>query len=519
MYQKIQNTLKRFVYFELYFDDKALGVLMRKSVFNESNQSFPPFDLDRREWAEAKQQMRMWSHYLRAETEEISELSSYGESFIGQLRKSKNTPISKSDEAYVQTIDYIFSTPCFWPIIAYIGIIRLNPLLSPQQLPTFTLNLIQSTMPPAEFAQIMRKQLTLFPVLQRELWDADIMVVDQFKLAAYEKDDAPAIPDMLSLLLFPYANANATSDCAKALNEFANARNQNDNTTFPLQTVPFLLGSGPVANSAFLSLSVEAKEFSQLVYDDANANVFANLNTIFMQELPLFLPKSNRDDDADDTRDMLKEMKKNLKNRHQQFDDYWNGLSKKFKYIPKEYFYLARWLAVFLDAKGAANKTKHQPLFYQKLEGSLSPLNDLYGSRYNSVDSFLKHILSMRDSYPSVKPATAEAFNASSVPFHLDVTGQKLILYPPELLQKALSTACPSIAAEDAIKLLSQRGLLKTNKAEGDLTYNWSIDKRAVRTYAILVDSVNFETKSSITMPVIEEIKKKQKKSSKKKKR
>jgi len=74
LYRIKENNVIRYVYFEIYFDEYILGALMKKSAFNSSDRAFSPYDLDRREWAQAKLQMRMWKQIYRVPTIEIDEL-------------------------------------------------------------------------------------------------------------------------------------------------------------------------------------------------------------------------------------------------------------------------------------------------------------------------------------------------------------------------------------------------------------------------------------------------------------
>lgn len=239
LYQIVNETIRKYVYFELYFDDKTLGVLMRKSKFSSSNLSLPCFDLDRREWAEAKIQMRMWSQYVRPETEEIEEIPVYLEHVIDVLQDAKKSTIEKEDTGYQKTIETLFANPFLWPIMAYTGIMSLAPFIPSHYMPSHTLNLYHTDGGNERITQLMRGYLDIFSLVPEATEGEGIIVVNQFKATQYQSSESTLFkfPEQLNLVLFLYSNTAATQDCTKVLHLFADSKRRNKLVSYPLKSI------------------------------------------------------------------------------------------------------------------------------------------------------------------------------------------------------------------------------------------------------------------------------------------
>lgn len=75
IFQEEKYAVHRYVYFEIHYIDGIFGVLMKHSRFSAPNTGFDEFDLDRREWALAKQQMELWKEHFRPDIYHIKDWS------------------------------------------------------------------------------------------------------------------------------------------------------------------------------------------------------------------------------------------------------------------------------------------------------------------------------------------------------------------------------------------------------------------------------------------------------------
>ena len=460
-----KDGIVRYTYFEIYFDDYIMGVIIKKSTYS-SNQGFSAFDLDQREWAQVKMQMRVWKQLYHVELEEIGNLSSRSKQLLKFFEK--NIREIKKDNSK-DLVEKLFSIKQFWIFISYLTMVQMIPMLEKSERPFFTMNLYADENIGAEFLEKMRLYLATFNFSTKKCDEGHIIYTKKFT-------DLENQYSISNCCLLHNTSEKSVEYAMKILNELASESNQPDD--YPLRRTPIIVGGNWIDNSAVFNLEIQTKEFvSEEIRDE---ELLGRILEMFLNNLKtqLQVKPALHEDDSDILKAYRAQLSEVIKNEKKDWEEW--SREERIQLLPAEYLKLAIWMSVLLGCKGKRRRY---------LEDSLLEIEENCKKNWASISDFLKELI--ESDFPEKQPKSVE--EASEEPFIKDHEGKRVIVLTNDWLGKKSKELNLGTASE-VKRLLKQKGLLLTNSGEKALDKNFTFGNASLRACAIIVEKLKKET-------------------------
>lgn len=492
LYRIIDQHILRFTYFEIYYDDHIIGVLMRKSKFNSGDQIFNEFDLDRREWAEAKIQMQMWKQLYRLEVEKIDEISPKQKEL---LKYADETKIEKSIRE--KNLQILFQNSKLWVFIAYLVRMQLIPLLQFMRYPSYILNLkFVEDISESDISRKLRRYISCLGMTNRTLNERQIRVLDSFK----EKAVTTNIPAH-EIIMVQYKKDEAYAYFCDQLNDLIYNQRNNYSTEYPLSQIPILLGQKWIIDSTVINLELSMKDILGELYRTENLqNITLQFKRSLWKLIAESIEKFQQDyylNGSEILRSGIQQLGSNIRKAEEAWKKWRN--TQQFQYVPVEYFDMALYLGLMLNGKYNKNdfqesEGKDTTNAIVHLKTQLIDIERELSRAWNSFESFLRDMSRNKDCYNTNKPENKEEFNRLEQPFlmYRNDVGD-LIVFPIALFERTVKKQFENCDSHQFIDLAYKKGLLFANSAAGDgaqKSLSIKVGKDTVRVYAFIVSSL-----------------------------
>ena len=253
-----RDSILRYTYFELYFENCIVSCLANMATLR-SNGGFSALDLDAAGWASAKQQMLYWNNLFYPDLEMLSkppriltpalcDRFTYWEQNANLRDRARNIlEIQERESTCYQSDDNIV-----WPLVTYLALIQLLPILPRKLIPAFQINYVCEETILKDFAEKLQHFLTSFCELDPIL-NGDI-VYTEVPLSARDAISGASVPYILRVT----KNAKK-QNTIKEISDFA-AMSKKDWASHPfLNRVPIMVSTEEYQNSAVMNIPVKKR--------------------------------------------------------------------------------------------------------------------------------------------------------------------------------------------------------------------------------------------------------------------
>ena len=129
-------SLRRFIYFEIYYDEYIVSCLMDALSFHK-NAPMDALEMDTAEWAHAKLQLKLWNEVFLPDIEEI-DLSDMGPLYQPVLQRLE----TYSDLWDVSIPAALPPIEPIWVLLTYLHLLQIMPFLSQKQFPCYAIHFV-----------------------------------------------------------------------------------------------------------------------------------------------------------------------------------------------------------------------------------------------------------------------------------------------------------------------------------------------------------------------------------------
>lgn len=461
-----QTAIRRYTYFEIYFDDNILSCLMDLPTFQKVS-SFPSLDMDTQEWAHLKQQLKLWNQFIYPDLEEMEAANAIPDALASRLqayRKFKNNNHYKELE---HGLSYPKENENFlWPVATYLSLLQLLPILPEELIPSYALNFVcQDVHAKNLFAQKIKLFLNEFcnrdPVIL-----GNVQIISTVENADETGRTFGAAWPYISII-----TRGKARQLVQSINQFAVSEKKSWRNHPFLNDVPIFISTEQIEDSTVLNLTISSDTAKQFTTDTISSDGFWYFFANLMEDL-----------DKNELPDQ-------------------NELSKQFQKLKKK----------LLTSPIDKNAIKYQTILFPLAVSFIM----LYGNEpgnyklpKNAVNWFSmqalewkKQNLAFEEFFPRVlKSVAADIITAKKEKpsdesefqnlFHgVFCFGEEFLCYHLEAFKQKIAEEFPFVDYCQLLERLSEGKILKTNK--NDLNYSLKLkDRTTVRTIAFLLDKL-----------------------------
>ena len=373
------NQIYRYVFFEIYFIGGVFSVLMKKSAFDNSQAGFSEFDMNRKEWAEAKQQMKLWQDIVPVKRIRMSQWpKSYKilDKYFAWLKTKKKKQVKQELATEFKNEDLALIEK-IWPLLSYVGYAQLWPILrkTSKKLP-----LLNITCPDLDnnFENLVKQAVMDFCFHRPEVTAEDISVVYGGR-GVPEHTSFRNIP-IIFLLTQPSKSAlqKIEVDISKRLPD------TKDLWSFSVEKLPIIVQKEPIYVDGALNLSldrasvleyVEARELKEALKKMAASSlhkIILDFDEEWTRGSWHTLKRYIYDEKYPDFMVAKSAIESAFKKELSQNKEWWNEQS--IVLLSEEYLRLASWISLMLPSDQIREKV-HDWLIQE--ERQLQKVNDV----------------------------------------------------------------------------------------------------------------------------------------------
>jgi hypothetical protein len=453
-------SLRRFLYFEIYYDEYIVSCLMDAPSFHK-NAPMDALEMDNAEWAHAKLQMKLWNQVFLPDIEEIDF------SDMGPLYQ----PVLQRLEAYSSLWDadipeiFSLSEP-IWVLLTYLHLLQTMPFLPQNQVPCYAVCFV-CTKNTDIFVQRLREFLS-------EYWQPDPIMnvpISESQIYLKREQGKDTVGAVQPYILRPNrSNSKDIQAVYQDVLDYARTQSKNWEQHPFLNAVPIIVVEEAQRNQHFLNIPVE----SNMEFPDA-ADV-RNRFLRFWYQLKRHFLSYNR------------VKRKKLKASYGTMDKLVaEQLTEKVQMDQQPYLYsLCVWFCLMYRQESIVNKK------IKLTEADTQWLHDLENSRKkkdatleSAVDDLLKSIAEEWRLHPGTMPKSKESWDQNDLGFiKVDIADDSCLIRKPEYFKELIKQVCPEFHMDDVIEYLVNGKYLRTNKKESTCVYKIEKDK-SVKTYAL----------------------------------
>lgn len=462
-----KENLKRYTYFELYYDDYIVTCLMDIATFRK-NGAMDCLDMDAKEWAYAKMQMKLWNQAIYPEVEELKQDSALSQ------RIEKYHRLAESEDTWKQETGSEFqcyeSVGNIWAALAYLCSFQMLELLPPKYLPQYVINFVCSS---DYFCQALSGKLT---AILSSLFENDCYIKGNIPLHSDYQPCKSNIPSICSV--HPYIlwvqKRGSIKDLLSDLNSFSKIRASKKKwSRHPFRNdVPICISNKEIVDSAVLNIELADQAIASL-----------SSQNYPMPSLLHFFCSLRKKKGGSVSYCTRRKMEKRL-----------DGIRKAVRNIcdqsqddcikrHRNMFHLS---LIFLMIHDIRFRKRQLP---DNVSTWFLLLLKSWQTQEATLESAIEQILDMITREAEiVQPGYPVDVDELEHKFNWVCRKDNLILYRQHCLETKISEFCFPILTKDIIVALDEKGVLKKNK--GVLTYTHKVGGTPVKFYAFYVDKL-----------------------------
>lgn len=341
IYEDEANQINRYIFFEIYFSGDILSVLMKKSIFDNSQVGFSQFDMNRKEWAEAKLQMKLWCSVVPIKVKHMHQrllVHKILNKYFGELEAKKKKQIKKGLKTELKNED-IASVAKVWPLLSYIGYAQLWTILGKETRKLPLLNIACSDLDDT-FEKLISNAVIDFCFHKPEITITDIPIVYG---AVLPKRIAFQNLPVIFVLKQP-----SKSNLEKLEKDVFTRMSNIEPVGFSTEELPIIIQKEPVYVDGVLNLELDRSSVLNYV---KNKDLKQHLKTIVAASLASIIKELDKDAlMLTDLKAWIKSIGKNISKtfgkKLSTTRDWWNEQS--IVLLPEQYMVLAAWFDVML---------------------------------------------------------------------------------------------------------------------------------------------------------------------------
>lgn len=457
-----RDSILRYTYFELYFENCIVSCLANMATLR-SNSGFSALDLDAAGWASAKQQMLYWNNLFYPDLEMLSkppriltpalcDRFTYWEQ-NGNLRdRARNIlEILERESTCYQSDDNIV-----WPVVTYLALIQLLPILPRKLIPAFQINYVCEETILKDFAEKLLHFLTSFyeldPVVNGNI------VYTEVPLSARDVISGASVPYILRV-----TKNVKTQNIIREISDFA-AMSKKDWASHPfLNRVPIMVSTEEYQDSAVMNIPVKKTDLQSEWYN--GTELYSKMSEVFSTLALKSLGKGKKGKNSIKKR--FSALASELKSREEQ-DALVDSDRREFNLAV--FFSLLFFTGYDIKIKGAINDAK----------GWIQTLEPKWDAATATVEEAVANIIEQvskdAKTAPKERPQNKAAAEEIGLPFIWENSRTKkkgasdgangasemCICYPRSVFEAEHKKRYRSIPINDILGTLKRQGYLKT---------------------------------------------------------
>ena len=466
---KSKAFIKRYTYFEIYYDGHIVSCLMDLPTFHK-NGPFELLDMVPTEWAHAKLQIKLWNKLLRPNLEDLDEIADIIPSNFAKPFYKRLSQYGES-KAPAESLQYPQHDKIIWPLLTYLHLMQNLPLLPKTQIPCCMINYVC----PGKYkdfaeqlASYLTKCLGTDPIITMPLSRSS----NYFKRS--DERDKPGAAEPY-LFLLERINSSQLQEAITDLEQYKRSRSRKWDTHPFLNAVPICVGENPIPNSLVINIHVP-KDF---VLPDSD--IIKSGFLYFGKALYKF-------------RDKYRRQKNRLKKYYQKKKDAIDALldeqAPSFK--QSSLYPLSIWFMVMYGAKNVSKKSLIKSEENNWLQTWIDSWSQEQRTLEDEVQFLLYLIKEQRSQFLTEAPNNIEEWELHGGQFFFkEINGRKHVVCGLKYLEQLISS--PSFKAEKTVivSYLIENKYLSTSKGRNN--YNIKVGDKTVSTYAFPCDKLDLQ--------------------------
>lgn len=487
-----RDSILRYTYFELYFENCIVSCLADMATLRSTG-GFSALDLDAAGWAAAKQQMLYWNKIFYPDLEMLSKPPRmltpalcdrfvYWEENASQRDDSHNIFEMYNRELTCYRVD----DNVVWPMVTYLSLIQLLPILPRKLIPAFQINYVCEETILNDFTEKLSYFLTAFyeadPVIGGDIVSVEVPLPDKGVLRG------AGVPYILR------AGKNTkTQNLIKEISAFA-AMPKREWTKHPyLNQVPIMVSTEESQDSVVMNIPV-GKEDLQAEWYDGN-ELYSKMAEVFATLAFKSLGKGKKGKNS--IKNRFSELAKELKPSDEQFE-LLNSDRREFKLAV--FFSLLFFTGYDVRVESAISYAKEW----------VETLEPKWAAAAATVEDAVDYILKMaagdaKTAHKDTPPNNMAAEERGS-PFIWEnsktrkkresdgemVADEICLCYPQKTFEAICKKKFRSLPINDLLGALKRQGYIKTNKTGSSKYYHGirSVDGQMI-CYSFFLDKLS----------------------------
>lgn len=468
LYMIEEENLKRYTYFEIYYDDYIVTCLMDSSTFRKVG-AMERLDMDTQEWAYAKMQMKIWNQAIYPELWELGRDSALLQ------RIEEYHGLMEFDEMWRQRAEPAFAYDAamgdIWAALAYLCSFQILERLPQRYLPQYAINFVCSN---DYFCQLFSDKLT---AILSDLFKDDYYIKGNIPLHSdYKQSKARFFsPYYARPYILRIQRISSVRDLLTALDHLSHIRKDKKKwSKHPFRyDVPICVSDKEIVDSAVVNINMENHVIESIPADDYP-----------MPSLIRFFRSLRREKNGEVKCCKRNKIEKWLNDAEEAvITAFPDSDQKKYMERHASMFQLS---IIFLVIHGFQLRDHELP---DNARSWFEELLKAWKKQDAILKSAVKQVLIMvAEDAENVLPGFPKDKEDLMQDFDGICRKDALLLYHHERLKEKISELRFSLSTRDILNRFDERKFLKTNK--NDLTYSVKIGGKTTRFYAFYLDSL-----------------------------
>lgn len=466
---KSKAFIKRYTYFEIYYDRYIVSCLMDLPTFHK-NGPFESLDMDPAEWAHAKLQLKLWNKLLRPELEDFDEITDIISSDLANPFDERLSQYGESDVP-AESLQYPQHDKIIWPLLTYLHLMQILPILPKKQIPCCMINYVY----PGKYKDFA-EQLASYLAQCLDTDPITTMPLSQssnYFRRSDERDKPGAAEPYLFLL--ERISSSQLHEAITDLEDYKRSRFRKWDTHPFLNAVPICVGENPIPNSLVINIHVP-KDF---VLPDPN--IMKSGFLYFWKALYKFHNKHRRQ------KNKLKEYYQKKKDA---IDAFLDEQAPSFNRSPL--YPLSIWFLVMYEVKKFSKKSHIKSEENKWLQTWIDSWSQEQRTLEEEVQCLLDLIKEQRIQFLKEAPNNIEEWDLHGGRFFLkEIDGRNHIVCGLKYLEQLILSSSFKAEKTAIVSYLIENKYLSTSKGRNN--YNIKVGDKTVSTYAFPCDKLDLQ--------------------------
>ena len=472
-----KNQIKRYTYFEIYYDDIILTCLMDIPTFQTTG-GMACLEMNAKSWAYAKMQMKIWNRAIHPDIEELDQDSALIQRIENyhELTKGEGTKIYSAASAFGQTANM----DRLWPALAYLCLFQISELLPPKYIPHYAINFVCSN------ESICRNLEDKLSAILSVLFQDDCYIKGNIPIHSdYQQlSNKDVTLGLARPYIFHVQRNSSAKDLIKDLNRFSRLHNSKKKwSKHPfLNDTPICVSTKELTDSVILNIKLP---------DQAVENISVSC---FPEQLlaPFFLTL-RKEKKKNPKYCKKRQMAKRLLNIHKAITS--NFSSKDDLNCIKRHQQLLRQSIVLFLIHDIRFRKKEMP---DDVKEWFAKLLSEWKAQDATLLSVMEQVLIMvQDDYAKVRPGYPNNEDDFLTTYRGMCVKDDLFLYHQQTFKELITEQYPSVQYSQIMDKLAAGKYIRTNQKnqtnranKKDLRYAVKLSRKTVQTVAFFIEKL-----------------------------